>query len=225
MKLKLYYHMAPHQWWKVIADDKIGKMKECGLWDAFDQINICIHWDEEPFEEFKKELSLDNRVRFIYHPDSVKPCCEQYTNKTLKLEVDNDTESSYILRFHLKGITHYNTPNWPANNEINQLLDTHLIERWREVVAKLDEGYDAVGTYWVKQPWPHFKGNVWWATSDYIKRLKLLKMPHENNFQQQITGGGWIVHDAESWVGTSNPHAYDMFRETDQIGDHPDLKI
>lgn len=215
--------MVPLQWWKLIANDKISKMKQSGLWDAFDQINICIHWDEKPFEELKKELSHDSRVRFIFHPNSVKPYCEQYTNKTLKLEIDNDPEPSYILRFHLKGVTFYDTPHWEGNNKLVQVIDDHTIDRWKEIIEKLDQGYDAVGTNWVKQPWPHFKGNIWWATSDYIKRLKLLKMPHENGFQQQITGGGWLIHDAESWVGTAAPKAYDMFRETDQIGDHPDL--
>lgn len=215
--------MTPGPGWREISTDKINKMINCGLWNSFSQINICTHYNEGEFDILKKELENDVRVRFIYHTDSVRPYGEQYTNRTLKLEIDQNSESSYIFRFHLKGLNHWGTINWPSNNEINQLLDRHLIERWREVVEKLDQGYDAVGTYWVKQPWPHFKGNVWWATSDYIKRLKLLKMPHENNFQQQITGGGWLVHDAESWVGTANPKAYDMFRETDQIGDHPDL--
>lgn len=215
--------MTPGPGWREISNDKIDKMKTCGLWDRFDQINICTHYEENAYNTLKDELANDNRVRFIYHPDSVRPFGEQYTNRTLKNEIDLDPVPSYIFRFHLKGHNHWNTVNWEANNEINKLLDRHLIERWREVIEKLDQGYEAVGTYWVKQPWPHFKTNVWWATSDYVRRLKLLKMPHENNFQQQITGGGWLVHDAESWVGTSNPHAYDMYRETDQIGDHPDI--
>lgn len=215
--------MTPGPGWREISSDKIIRMKQCGLWDRFDQINICTHYEENAFDILKNELANDQRVRFIYHNDSVRPYGEQYTNRTMKHEIDNDPNTSYIFRFHLKGHNHWNTPNWPANNEINKLLDYNLIDRWQEVVAKLDHGYEAVGTYWVKQPWPHFKANVWWANSKLIKRLKLLKMPHENNFQQQITGGGWTVHDAEAWIGTASPKAYDMFRETDEIGDHPDL--
>lgn len=216
--------MTPGHGWQVIANDKINKMIDCGLWNRFDQIKICTHYDSSSFDQLRQHLSNDGRVSFIHHNDSVRPFGEQYTNKTLKNQIDQDPNDSYIFRFHLKGLNHYGTPNWPANDQINQLLDQHLIMRWREVIEKLDQGYEAVGTYWVKQPWPHFKANVWWANSQYIKRLRLLKLPHENNFQQQITGGGWLVHDAESWVGTANPKAYDMYRETDQIGDHPDLQ-
>lgn len=215
--------MAPQNGWREISSDKINKMVNSGLWDQFAEINICTHYDDAAFTPLYHELSNDTRVNFIHHTDSMRPLGEQYTNKTIKKKIDNDHINSYIFRFHLKGVNHWNSPTWPINEEYNKIIDFNLIERWKEVIEKLDQGYDAVGVYWVKQPWPHFKGNVWWATSDYIKRLKLLKMPHENNFQQQITGGGWLVHDAESWVGTANPRAYDMYRETDQIGDHPDL--
>lgn len=215
--------MVPKPGWREISTDKINKMKKSGLWDSFSQINICIHYQEKAFDILKEEMHNDGRVHFLYHTDSVPPLGEQYTNRTIKNNIDRDTEPSYVFRFHLKGLNHWNTTNWAANDHYNQLIDLHTIEKWRDAVKKLEQGYDAAGIYWVKQPWPHFKGNVWWATSDYIKRLRLLKMPHENNFQQQITGGGWLVHDAESWVGTANPRAYDMYRETDQIGDHPDL--
>lgn len=223
MNLKLYYHMTPGNGWRDIAEDKLEKMVSSGLWSEWKSINFCIHYNESAFDSFRTKWGDDHRVKFIYHSDSVRPFGEQYSNKTLKLDTDSSNEKSIIFRFHLKGLNHYKTATWPANAAINELIDKNLILRWREVLDKFNQGYEAVGTYWVKQPWPHFKGNVWWATSDYIKRLPLLKMPHENNFQQQITGGGWLVHDAESWVGVSNPKAYDMYRETDQIGDHPDL--
>lgn len=223
MKLKLYYHITDQPRRKELVDDKIQKMKFSGLWDSFNEINFCAHYNYSAYDDLRESMKYDPRVRIIFHPDSVRKFGEQYTNKTLKLETDADVEPSYIFRFHTKGLNWIDKPEWPQVNAYNQLLDHYNIENWKLVIEKLDQGYEAAGIYWVKQPWPHFKGNVWWTTSSYIKKLKLLKMPHENNFQQQILGGGWLVHDAESWIGTANPRAWDLLRQTDIIGDHPDL--
>lgn len=223
MNIKLYYHVCPHPDWENFINIKIQKMKDCALWDRFDKIVFCTHWDERNFENFKQQFESDSRVRFVHHHESVKPFDEQYTNQTIKLETDADPEPSYIFRLHMKGIT-----AWPKDDDYSHnVLDLHNILRWREVVEKLDQGYETTGVWWVKQPRPHYMGNVWWATSEYIKRLQLLKMPHEVGGRQQLPSlpGNpnviWSIHDAEMWVGTAEPKAYDMLRETDIIADHP----
>jgi hypothetical protein len=150
------------------------------------------------------------------------PFNEQYSNKTLKIHSDQDSEPSYILRYHMKGIT-----IWPRIDDYDELLDYHNVTNWKSVIEKLDQGYDTAGVWWVKQPRPHFVGNIWWTTSDYVKKLTLLKMPHEVGGKQQLPAlpGNlnciWTIHDAEMWVGTANPKAYDLLRDTDQIADHP----
>jgi hypothetical protein len=218
--LKLYYHITVQPYWQEFTSEKIDRMKSVGLWDAFSDIVFCVH---DNVDQLRQEYQTDVRVRFIDHPEAVRPYNEQYTNRTIKQQTDADTSEYYILRLHNKGINHFNTPTWPANEIITEEIDQCTIDCWRTIVEKLDQGYEAVGPNWVKQPWPHFKGNVWWATSNYVKRLTILKPPHELGFQQQITGGGWTIHDAESWIGTAGPKAWDTLRHTDQIGDHPDL--
>jgi hypothetical protein len=223
--LKLFYHIVvdPITNWQEFTDQQITRMKVAGLYEEFSEIIFCVHVESQEFNLLKDQYANDQRVQFIIHSDSVRPFHEQYTNRSIKKYIDNDTEKSFILRAQNKGITHFNTPNWPANAIIKEEIDYHTIDNWRIAVEKLAQGYDATGTNWVKQPWPHFKGNVWWATSDYIKRLTILRAPHEVGFRQQILGGGWAIHDAESWIGTCTPRSWDLLRNTDQIGDHPDL--
>ena len=222
-KLKLYYHMTDQPRWRELVDLKIDLMKSVGLWEAFSEINLCVHYNNAEFDQLRFDTKDDPRIRIIFHTDSVRTFGEQYTNRTIKQEVDACDADAYIFRMHTKGLNWINTPDWERVSAYTELLDQHNIVRWKEVVQKLDQGYDATGIYWVKNPWPHFMGNIWWATSKYIKQLKILPPPHETGFRQQILGGGWAVHDAESWVGTGNATAWDFIRESDQIGDHPNI--
>lgn len=222
-KIKIYYHVTPQPYWTEFYQHKIELMKSVGLWDAAEKISICLHYEPGCVEEIKQYVGPEHKVEFIFNLDSVRPYGEQYTNLRLKDDCDNFSSNYYIFRLHNKGINHYNTVNWPANKIIAEEMDYNTINRWQDCVIRLEQGYDAVGVNWVRQPWPHFKGNYWWAQSDYIKRISRLIPPHENGMKQQILGGGWTIHDAESWIGTGNPRAYDILRETDEIGDHPDL--
>lgn len=222
MNIKMYFHLFPHNGWENYISRKLLKFEESGLWDRLDKIVFCTHYNESALYPIYDRFYNDPRVSFVYHPDAVTPFNEQYTNRTLKLQTDQDTEPSYILRYHMKGIT-----IWPAKSDYDELLDDYNISKWESVITKLDQGYDTAGVWWVKQPRPHYMGNIWWATSEYIRRLPLLKMPHETGGQQQLPSlpGNpnviWAIHDAEMWVGTANPKAYDLLRATDQIADHP----
>ena len=225
MRLKLYWHCYAQPYVADFFNARLFMMMESGLWEQLNEIVLCTHNQEDHphTQELKYKFAGDRRVRIVDHPDSVSPFNEQYTIRTLKQETDLDSEPSYILKIHNKGINFYNTPDWPPNKIIADEINNHVLKGWRNAVAKLDAGYEAAGTNWVKQPWPHFKGNHWWARSEFIQRVQLLPAPHEVGFRQQIPGGGWAIHDAESWLGTGNPLAWDLSRNTDQIGDHPDI--
>jgi hypothetical protein len=223
ISLKLFYHIFVNPYWQDFTEEKLNRMKLAGLYESFSNIIFCIHGESQEFDLMKNQHIDDQRVQFIMHSDSVAPYHEQYTNRTIKKYIDNETEKSFILRTHNKGINHFNSSNWPPNEIIKEEIDHYTIDNWKISVEKLNQGYDAAGPNWVKQPWPHFKGNVWWATSDYLKTLTMLPAPHEVGFRQQIQGGGWAIHDAESWIGTGSPKSWDLLRNTDQIGDHPDL--
>jgi len=64
-----------------------------------------------------------------------------------------------------------------------------VVSHWRECVEFLNE-YDAVGCRWRRDPWRHFSGNFWWATSEYLSSLAPISYDHRDN--------------AESWIGQSS---------------------
>ncbi|HMD53993.1 MAG TPA: glycosyltransferase [Phycisphaerae bacterium] len=71
-----------------------------------------------------------------------------------------------------------------------------VVERYQDCIALL-RTHDICGVNWRESPWPHFSGNVWWATSDYIKRLiPLDSLP-------PITGKDQgHRHQCERWIGS-----------------------
>ena len=104
-----------------------------------------------------------------------------------------DNPGDYILYFHTKSITNQNA----ATEDWRRYMEYFAIERWKDCVAKLEEGYDCCGVMWnTNTPigvWPHFSGNIWWATTDYINTLN-----HEYLEKE------WRYYN-EFWIG-SNPN-------------------
>ena len=61
--------------------------------------------------------------------------------------------------------------------------------------------HDTAGIWWIPEsahPRPHYQGNFWWANSEYVKRLRF-PVPAFSRWE------------AELWLGTGNPAAWDAY--------------
>lgn len=98
----------------------------------------------------------------------------------------------YVLYFHMKGITKL----CAATEAWRRYMEYFVIEKWRDCITKLDEGYDCCGVMWNKDTpigdWPHFSGNFWWATTNYINTLEHSYLDHPWRYMREF------------WIG-SNP--------------------
>lgn len=142
------------------------------------------------FSSSKQEEKIDNKVEIVFYKDN------QELRRTLRWVRDYAKENTgdYILFFHSKGITHYTQ----ATEDWRRYMEYFVIERWRECIEKLNEGYDACGVLWNTDTpigiHPHFSGAFYWATTDYINSLNHEFIDSDNRF------------DMEFWIG-SNPNA------------------
>ena len=97
-----------------------------------------------------------------------------------------------------------------------RFMSYNTIARWQECVAKLDDGYNLVGTNIIEEPWLHSSGNFWWSTSEYIKTLDPLVHPEQLpwNTPSRYTGavydGGNFRYDHEAWIGSRNPTFFEI---------------
>jgi hypothetical protein len=104
-----------------------------------------------------------------------------------------DNPGDYVLYFHTKGITQYSeaTESWRL------YMQYFVVDRWKDCIAKLEEGFDCCGVMWNKETplgyWPHFSGNFWWATTDYINTLDHSYLDHPWRYMREF------------WIG-SNPN-------------------
>lgn len=132
----------------------------------------------------------DPRVEVCVYDDNLE------LRRTLRWVRDyaKDNPDDYILFFHTKGITHDN----PAINDWRLYMEYFVIDRWKDCIEKLDEGYDCCGVMWNKDTpvgdFPHFSGAFYWAKGSYI-----------NTLDHDYIDSAWRYH-MEFWIG-SNPNA------------------
>jgi len=212
MKIWIYYHIAQLPGWKELVEEKIKLMKTTGLWNAADKIVIQLHYD--PYEGSgwaRQNMDLiDARVEVVPHIErfgfigfrpSFKPVGEVYSIRELHDDCNRATENTAVFHFHTKGITHRWDETWPVAEKWNEYLEYWNIKNWQLCVKSLEAGYDTVGANWHNGCW---SGTIWWASTDFIKKIPLLKWPHEVKFEKQLNG--WSnMHDAEHWIGQQNP--------------------
>jgi hypothetical protein len=110
-----------------------------------------------------------------------------------------DHPGEYVMFFHTKGITHGDQPNRDWRN----YMEYFVIERWRDCIKKLDDGYDCCGVLWncdkAGNFHPHFSGAFWWASTDYINTLDHNYLTSANRY------------DGEFWIGTNkNARVYEF---------------
>jgi hypothetical protein len=97
-------------------------------------------------------------------------------NKIQEFSSNNDNFN--ILYIHTKGIR-YSSNNQKENDWIDLML-YFLLDKHTECIEKLNECYDAVGCNYYKIQFfnwkvpPHFSGNFWWGTSNYLKTIDKL---------------------------------------------------
>lgn len=104
-----------------------------------------------------------------------------------------ENPEDYILFFHTKGITHNNK----AITDWRHYMEYFVLDRWRDCIQKLDEGYDCCGVLWNTDTpiglHPHFSGAFYWAKASYI-----------NTLDHSFIDSEWR-YNMEFWIG-SNPN-------------------
>lgn len=112
------------------------------------------------------------------------------------------------LYIHTKGVTH--SYYQCAIHDWRKFMAYFLIERWRDCVQKLDEGYDTVGCNWVEKAsednanflWitraaylKYYSGNFFWATTDYLGQLRPLPVIQHRGAAEAWIGGRLTLPD------------------------------
>jgi hypothetical protein len=218
MKIWIYYHIAQFPGWQEMVTEKIKLMQDHGLWRAASKIVLQFHSEPEEAQQWldtRPDITDDPRMELQLHCEifgrvgfrpSFAPVNEVYSINEIHYDCLADEGNHAVFRLHTKGITHWGQETWETADKWNQYLEYWNILKWRLCYEALIEGFDTVGANWHNGCW---SGNIWWASTKWIKQIPLLKWPHEVNFEKQLNG--WSPrHDAEHWIGYTNPRYLEL---------------
>jgi hypothetical protein len=231
VKKILYYHTTITEdagTWSSIVMEQMVCMKNSGLLSALDELNVTV------VSPVRGKILDSIRIQDIilaFYPEARfdhvenKPL-KTYTENHTKRRIWNDSQRRFISNekaiigyVHTKGVTavdRHLKSSGGIDTFVNyylwrQFLNWGVIEQWRHCLHHLtfdtNPGfkYDVSGVNYFDKPCPHFSGNFWWSTSDYIAGLA---DPSTNGWWeliQNMTADPWLRtaperHKDEMWI-------------------------
>lgn len=215
--IKVYIHTPELTGWQSVFVEMLEKMDKSGLIAAADEINFCLNGVHSDMEMFLWPLLTTNPKFKIVHVHGDASKWEWPTLNRIRLDADkDDSEDHKICYVHLKGLSRENLHDQKAVDWRNY-LSYWTIEQWAGSVAQLEYGAEVVGVNWMDQPFPHFSGNFWWATTNYIRRLRNLQDPAtitwgkaSEYIPRTLLDPGNFRFEHEAWIGSATPNKVEV---------------
>jgi hypothetical protein len=210
MKIKVFSHALDINGNIGITLEQTKLLEETGLIDAA-EINMMLHYNESLFRWLQVRWKDKGNINYKTFGPEFQQWYEGTTILHIQDLVQSTDEEFYVCYMHHKGIS-------SNHHEWRRYMQYWNIEKWKECIQHLDEGYDTCGASFLTAdspsltcgPYPIYAGNFWWAKASYLRKCRILKTPEENNFQPQFIGQPHHRFDYECWHGSGNPKAYDM---------------
>ena len=207
MKIIVFNHATDLHNDTSITLEQAELFEKTGLLDAADDVNMMLHYKEESFKWLEDRWENCENIAYHLFDEWYQPWYE-YTSCFHIQELCNASdEEFYILYTHAKGnfTRTYGNINW------RKYMQYWFVEKWKDCVAKLDEGYDLVGAGFLNNPpYPYFAGNFFWARASYIRRCQKLIPPNEVDFKPQFKEQPHLRYDLECWQGSGQPKWFDF---------------
>jgi hypothetical protein len=210
MNLKIFYHVVDLPFFTFLVHEQFTEMRYSGLLDIA-EVYVCCNYNEANYRSLQNEYKNYTNIHWIFQ-QNVSHDFEIPTLNFMKDMADNSEEEFFALYLHLKGIMHLGGPLQVPTTHWRWLMNYFNITKWKDCVAKLEEGYDAVGCLINPDvPPKHFSGNFHWARSSFIKKCNKFLLPHTIGFAPQIPHGKHYRFDAEAWYGYNNANMYSLY--------------
>ncbi len=197
LKLVVFYHTFLIEGFEKYLEEQLGLLKDYGLSERVSEVHIGLDgsWTDRIYamEKYK------NHNFYFYN---VEGQGEQGTLQLLH-NMCRKEEHFLVLYMHTKGITYLNSnnPKYKENLQVwRRYMEYWNIKKAKLCVDLLMKGYDIVGTSFKENPYNHYSGNFWWASSQYLKSL-----PYINKKDVSLEENRYM---AEKWVFINNPNFY-----------------
>ena len=165
--IKIFVHATDIAGDISITQEQINLLKHTGLLDIAKEVRICTHYSEDSFNQLKSQLCDYTNVSFKHFGREY----QEWYEYTTCLELQEDSYVSdeyYALYLHNKGAFTKTLQNY----NWRQYMQYFCVEKWKECVSKLNEGFELVGAAYLdnteeygKCPQHYFAGNFFWTNS------------------------------------------------------------
>lgn len=157
--MKTVYHVAGLGHFRDVVQEQFGLFQRSGITEV-DVTHVG------PGVDFVKQQgeAFNLSVRIVAHSSNVRLCERPAIEHVWQLA---KTSTEPIAYLHTKGVS---APHVEAKQIFRRVMGEHTIGKWAENISKLQE-YDAIGCNWYPCRRPHFSGNFWIATSEYLRTL------------------------------------------------------
>jgi hypothetical protein len=118
---------------------------------------------------------------------------ERETLLWLHVVAQKDPTLTHIMYHHTKGAT--SEAHHPTVRDWRQLMDYFLLWQWRAAATACNRHNSVAGCNWGREPFPHFSGNCWIASADYVRGLPMIDM---SPMADRLA--------AEKWIGQNDPN-------------------
>lgn len=193
-----FWHILMVNHYESIIKEQLNEIVVSGLYDAVDEIFVGCVGDKKNIDSVRAIFFAHNKIRISTHQSNVKKF-EFPTLSLIQKKASQIHEKDFFCFYiHTKGVTYPNSPHYEGGNAFRAFLNHYVITKWKDCVKLLYNGRDVAGAGWIDSgEFPtHFRGNFWWANSEYIKSLpELSSIDKKNRFM------------AEFWIGSNDPYA------------------
>lgn len=179
-----FFHICQKNGWK-LSFDLIFSTINSGLYEASSIIYLVVLNDNGIIDD---ERFHKDKFKVIYGGK-----CSLYERATLhKMMEISQQENCHFWYAHTKGLKYILTNTPKESNVIDwiNLMCYFNFTLWKDATNELTK-VNVCGCNFRNEPLPHFSGNFWWATSEYIKTLP------------RKIGPKYL--DPEMWLFRSNP--------------------
>jgi hypothetical protein len=193
-ELTVIYHIATLGNWREVVDEQLQLASMAGL----NQIFVTLA-TEDILNAIREVRSLGDKHRITLISGRSGPLNDYECPAMLTVQEKVRETNKPVLYFHTKGVS---APHDQIRTSWRRVMGDAVIGRWRENLAVL-YGHDAVGVNWFDyKDIPHFSGNFWIATADWIKGLPdFLSYYRSKPYTSQIERDRRL--NCEFWIGSN----------------------
>lgn len=167
-----FMHIAACGNFRDIAIEQLNRLQKSGLLDATSKLHVVVLGNATlPFLT-QPPSTCALAIKTFSNLQLFERTCLNWMREV----AEKSTEDDLVWYIHTKGVTSWTKPQYPYCEKWRRLMESVVIDKWRQCRSTIERGIDNVGILFRKLPWPHFSGNFWWSHVHHVRKLPFLSV-------------------------------------------------